>query len=281
MTQVSQTCFDLVRAGDKDRFLAALFAPEDKRSHLLALYAFNIEISRIAETVSEPHVGEIRYQWWLDTVDAIYHGEVAAHPVAQALAGAIEAGDLPKHALQNLIKAKIFDLYADPMPSLVDLEGYLGETSSALIQMASLVLGRDLALESAEVAGLAGVAYGLAGVLRSLPRHRAMGKCYVPLDLLKQRQATAADVISGENEAAVGIVLSELRAKIAERMEQAKRLTWTIKPDVMPAYLHVALTQARLAKLEQKREQVLRSGAEISALRTHWILWKAAKAEAF
>ena len=98
-------CFDLVRAADKDRFLASLFAPEDKRRHLHALYAFNIEISRIPELVSDTAVGEIRYQWWLDTLDAIYHGEEQQHPVAQCLALAIETGDLPKHALQNLVKA--------------------------------------------------------------------------------------------------------------------------------------------------------------------------------
>ncbi len=274
-------CFELVRAGDKDRFLASLFAPEDKRKHLLALYAFNIEVSRIPELVSDVAVGEIRYQWWLDTIDGLYHGEVSPHPVAQGLAAAIEVGDVPKHALQNLVKAKIFDLYADPMPSLVDLEGYLGDTSSALIQMASLMLGREQALESAEAAGLAGVAYGMAGIIRLLPRHRAAGKCYVPVDLLKQRGAGVAEVIADENEAAVGIVLAELRLKIKERLDQARRLAWTIKPLVMPAYLHVALTQAYLEKLDARRESVLKSGAQIAQWRKQWILWKAAKTESF
>lgn len=281
MMDSDQHCLDLVRAGDKDRFLASLFAPENKRRYLHALYAFNIEVSRIPEQVSDPAAGEIRYQWWLDTIDGIYHGEVSPHPVAQSLAAAIEAGDLPKHALQNLVKAKIFDLYSDPVPSLLDLEGYLGETSSALIQMASLILGREQALESAEAAGLAGVAYGLAGIMRSLPRHRAMGRCYVPVDLLKQRQANVADVLADDNNAAVGIVLSELRLKIKERLEQAQRMAWTIKPDVMPAYLHVALTQGYLAKLDTQRETVLKSGAEVSRWRKQWILWKAAKTESF
>ena len=281
MMDSDQHCLDLVRAGDKDRFLASLFAPENKRRYLHALYAFNIEVSRIPEQVGDPAVGEIRYQWWLDTIDGIYHGEVSPHPVAQSLAAAIEAGDLPKHALQNLVKAKIFDLYSDPVPSLLDLEGYLGETSSALIQMASLILGREQALESAEAAGLAGVAYGLAGIMRSLPRHRAMGRCYVPVDLLKQRQANVADVLADDNNAAVGIVLSELRLKIKERLEQAQRMAWTIKPDVMPAYLHVALTQGYLAKLDTQRETVLKSGAEVSRWRKQWILWKAAKTESF
>ncbi len=276
-----QHCFDLVRAGDKDRFLASLFAPEEKRKHLHALYAFNIEVSRIPELVSDATVGEIRYQWWLDTIDAIYHGDEQHHPVAQSLVRAIEAGDLPKHALQNLVKAKIFDLYSDPMQSMTDLEGYLGETSSALIQMASLILGHQDALESSEAAGLAGVAYGLAGLMRSLPRHRAMARCYVPLDLLKQRDASAADVIADENEASLNIVLSELREKIRLRLDQARKLAWTIKPSVMPAFLHVSLTEAYLNKLESARLGVLKSGAEISQWRKQWILWKTAKAEGF
>ena len=276
-----QHCFDLVRAGDKDRFLASLFAPETARKHLYALYAFNIEVSRIPELVSDASIGEIRYQWWLDTIDAIYRGVEQQHPVAQSLAAAIEVGDLPKHALQNLVKAKIFDLYADPMQSMTDLEGYLGETSSALIQMASLVLGRDEAFESAEVAGLAGVAYGLAGLMRSLPRHRAMARCYVPLDLLKQRDASAADVIANENEASLNIVLSELREKIRLRLDQARKLSRTIKPSVMPAFLHVSLTEAYLKKLNGARGNVLKTGAEIMLWRKQWILWKSAKAESF
>ncbi len=276
-----QHCFDLVRAGDKDRFLASLFAPEAARKHLHALYAFNIEVSRIPELVSDASIGEIRYQWWLDTIDAIYRGVEQQHPVAQSLAAAIEVGDLPKHALQNLVKAKIFDLYADPMRSMTDLEGYLGETSSALIQMASLVLGRDEAFESADVAGLAGVAYGLAGLMRSLPRHRAMARCYVPLDLLKQRDASAADVIADENEASLNIVFSELREKIRLRLDQAQKLSRTIKPSVMPAFLHVSLTEAYLKKLNGARGNVLKTGAEIMLWRKQWILWKSAKAESF
>ena len=272
-------CFDLVRAGDKDRFLASLFAPEEKRKHLHALYAFNIEVSRIPELVSDVAVGEIRYQWWLDTIDAIYDGEEQQHPVAQGLAAAIAVGDIPKHALQNLVKAKIFDLYADPMPSMTDLEGYLGETSSALIQMASLVLGREQALESAEAAGLAGVAYGLAGIMRSLPRHRAMGRCYVPAALLQQHGATAADLIAGENKTSIGLVLSDLREKIQLRLDQARKLASTIKPAVMPAFLHVSLTDAYLRKLDSL--SVLTSGAEISQMRKQWILWKTAMAERF
>jgi 15-cis-phytoene synthase len=86
MSASDDHCFDLVRSGDKDRFLASLFAPDDKRPHLLALYAFNLEVTRIADLVSEPQIGVIRQQWWRDTIESIYQGNAVDHPVAGPLA---------------------------------------------------------------------------------------------------------------------------------------------------------------------------------------------------
>ena len=70
-----------VRIADRDRYLSALFAPAEARRHLLALYAFNAEIARVRESVTEPGIGEIRLQFWHDAL----HGDGAGHPVGQAL----------------------------------------------------------------------------------------------------------------------------------------------------------------------------------------------------
>ncbi len=281
MTSEDQHCFDLVQNQDKDRFLACLFAPETKRAHLMALYAFNVEVARVRDSVSEPAIGEIRLQWWLETLDGIYANEKQDHPVAIALSRAIAEGDLPKHALQNLVKAHVFDFYSDPMRSLPDLEGYLGETSSALIQMASLILARDEALENAEVSGLAGVAYGLAGLLRSLPQQRQHQQCFIPLDKLVAREATAADLLSGNNEASLGIVLAELREHARSRLAQARKMSWTIKPAAMPAFLHVSLTDAYFKAIVRRGAGLVSKGATVGQLQKQWILWKAARTEMF
>jgi phytoene synthase len=53
-------CETLVRAADKDRYLAGLFAPAAARRHLYALYAFASEIARVREAAREPLPGEIR-----------------------------------------------------------------------------------------------------------------------------------------------------------------------------------------------------------------------------
>jgi phytoene synthase len=281
MSAEADYCNELVRSVDKDRYLAALFAPEDKRPHLMALYAFNAEIIKARDAVSEAAMGEIRTQWWLDTLDGVYAGEKQDHPVAIALGRAIEVGDLPKHALRNLVTAHIFDFYADPMPTLADLEGYLGETSSALIQMAALILGREEALANAEVSGLAGVAYGLAYMLRSLPMQRAYQQCFIPAEMLTARQASAADVIAGSNETAVGIVLAELREGARARLAQARRWAWTIKPQIMPAFLHVSLTDAYLDGIAKNSDTILHKGVTVAQWRKQWTLWKAARTEMF
>ncbi len=80
-------CGELVRRHDPDRFLLTLFAPASMRESLFALYAFNYEIAKTRETVTETQLGLIRLQWWRDAISAIYdRGDVAAHHVLTPLA---------------------------------------------------------------------------------------------------------------------------------------------------------------------------------------------------
>ncbi|MFZ2100637.1 MAG: squalene/phytoene synthase family protein, partial [Oricola sp.] len=152
-------CLDLLREGDRERYLTVLYAPEEKRAALAALYAFNLETARIRDLVSEPLPGEIRLQWWREVVSGEREGEGRAHPVVAALLHAADEYRLPRIALANLTEARIFDLYDDPMTDRVALEGYLGETVSALFQMSAMILDGQAGASAASAAGHAGVAY--------------------------------------------------------------------------------------------------------------------------
>lgn len=80
-------CADQVRLHDRDRFLAALFAPVARREDLFALYAFNLEVARTREMVREPMMGRIRLQWWRETIEQIAGpGPVRRHDLAEELA---------------------------------------------------------------------------------------------------------------------------------------------------------------------------------------------------
>jgi 15-cis-phytoene synthase len=272
-------CPDLVRAGDKDRYLASLFAPDQLRPHLLALYAFNIEIARIRETVSEAALGEIRLQWWRDAIEGLYSDGGQDHPVIDALAPAIEQAQLPRQALLNMIEARRFDLYDDPMPSLPQLEGYLGETSSMLIQLAAMILDRPQAERLAEVSGLAGVAMGITGLLRSLPLYRARGQCFVPAELLAKYGLTPAHLLAGREPDELAKVLADLRQHAVVRLDEARAKTASISPQAFPAYLPASLTGLYLARLAKLGPRALSEIADVAQWRRQWALYTRAKTQ--
>ena len=74
-----------MRSHDFVRYASALFVPAEERRALLALYAFNVEIFRIRDQVSQPLPGEIRMQWWTDLLAGTAHGGVEGNPVAAEL----------------------------------------------------------------------------------------------------------------------------------------------------------------------------------------------------
>ena len=173
-----------VRSADRRRYTSVLYAPKEKREALFVLYDFNLEIARIRDAVKEPLAGEMRLQWWHDAISGGATTETAGHPVADALIRIVAEFELPVSAFVNMIEARRFDIYNDPMPSRNDLEGYCGETAGALIQLASMVLDRAGASHHGEAAGHAGCALAIAGLLSLLPVHRRRGQCYLPADLL-------------------------------------------------------------------------------------------------
>ncbi len=272
-------CHELVRQGDRDRYLSTLLAPDAKRPQLLALYAFNIEIARIRETVSEAALGEIKLKWWADAIEAAYAGERQGHPVIEALAPVIAEAGLPKPALLNMIEARQFDLYDDPMPDLGQLEGYLGETSSMLIQLAAMILDRAKAPSLGGISGLAGVAMGITGLMRSLPLQRRRGQCYVPADLLAKYGLTPAHLLAGREPETIAKVLAELRAQAAKRLSEARALAAPLDAQVVPAYLPASLTDLYLGRLAKLGAGALTEIADIAQWRRQWTLYRKARAQ--
>jgi phytoene synthase len=267
---------DIVRAGDRDRYLADLFAPEAARRHLLALHAFNVEVARVREQVSDPGLGEIRLQFWRDGLEA----EGSDHPVGRALAETIATFRLPAGAFDSLIEARRFDLYDDPMPSLNDLEGYAGETSSSLFQMASIVLANGENPDTADLSGHGGVAFALTGLIRALPIHAGRGQLYLPADMLDRHQVDRDTIFAGRATPALQAAISELAGVARGHLEKARSFAKDMEPALMPAYLPLALIEPELDRITGTGYEPF-STEGISKLRRQWILWRAARREMF
>jgi phytoene synthase len=272
MQQAFAHCQQLVRAADKDRFLATLFAPAAHRPALFALYAFNLEVARLRDAVQQPLAGEIRLQWWRDVLAGERQEEARANPVAAALLDVLARYPLPADALDQIAAARIFDLYDEPMATLDALEHYARQTSALLMHLAARILGGDVAPEALRFAAPAGIAVALTGLLRGFPRHAARGQLFLPLELLARHGVDPDDVLAGQ-------ASDGLRAALAELRGHARR-HWLAAlappPALAPAWLPAALVPLYLAALE-RREDPFAGTAEVPQWRRQWALWRAAR----
>src|SRR5262245_44843571 len=237
MDEAFAHCEALVRASDKDRFLSALFAPAEHRGALHALYAFNIELSRVGELVKEPLAGEVRLQWWREAVMGERPGEVRAHPVASALADVIGRYGLPFERFDEMIEARRFELGNELMGSLEQLETCARHTSSNLIELAARVL--DRAASAPALAGPAGVSMALAGLLRRFALDAARGQLFLPADLLVRHAVVPQDIFAGQSSDGLVAALAHLRDVAARRYEEARAAT--AAPRSIAAWLPAAL----------------------------------------
>ena len=280
-TSDTDYCMALVREAASDRYLATLLAPQQYRESLWALYAFDAEIARIRSAVSEPALGEIRCKWWQDQIDRIYTGGTSDHPVLQGLSRAIRDFDLPRHAFINLIEARKFDLYDDPMPSLNDLEGYLGETSSVLMQMAMRVLAGDDAYELTEITGSAGITFGLTRLMCELPIHRARGQCFMPGDLLAKYDVTSAQFLVGRAEQGIEVMLSQLRHHARVRLQEARQSVSRVPVKALAAVWPASLSELYLKRLGRAGYNPLKQVADVSQFRRQARLMRLSLTESF
>ena len=276
MQQAFAHCEALVRAADRDRFLATLFAPRERRGAMFALYAFNVEIARVREVVRDPVAGEIRLQWWSDVLAGDGRGEIEAHPVASALRASVARYGLPPERLQTTISARRFDLYDEPMATLADLEAYADGASSSLIALAAQILNGDGASDIDALSHHAGLAHAIAGLLKAFPFHAARGQLFVPLELLERHGADREDVRIGRATPQLRSALADLRDSARRHLRQAQDMARTVSPDAMPALLPVALAGATLARMERGDYDPF-VPVEIAPWRRQWLIWRAAR----
>jgi 15-cis-phytoene synthase len=270
-------CENLIRRNDQDRWLASLFIPEDRRRHVHALYAFSLEIARVKETVSEPLLGEIRFQWWRDALEGKNEGDATANPVADGLLDTIARFDLPKTLLLELIKARIRDIYGDKMESVSALESYLDATCSNLFRLAMLILDGEGTAAGLGVASHAGIAYGLIGLMRALPWQSAWGEHFVPAEILNTHGVEPEKFAPGQASPAVCAALADLRALARRHLKIFAAQLPSLAETGKPAFLPLSLCEAYLQRMEKPEYDPFKTIVELPQWRRQWILWRAAR----
>ncbi len=176
-----------------------------------------------------------------------------------------------------MVEARVFDLYDDVMPTLSDLEGYAGETCSALIQLASVLLSEGVDPGTGMIAGHAGVSYALSGLVRAFSFHARRGQLFLPGDLLAKEGLDREKALSGHEGLAVRRILVELRLRARYHIDQVSGFITRIPAEVVPAFLPIALVRPALDRLDRCDYPVYGPAPEVPDWRKQWVLWRSAR----
>lgn len=243
-------CIEAVRAGDYPRYLTALYAAADARGRLFALYAFNLELAHVREAVSEPLLGEIRLAWWRETVDGAYAGAPRGHPVAKAMAAALQGVSPPRALFDDMIDGRIAEIDDARLGDVDDLVRYADLTNGAAQEAAAwLAAGGDPGKAASAGARAAGRAWGLAGLIRALGFQARLGRARFPDALLAAQGIDPAQLYRGEITPAVTALARRLDDAARAALAQARGHQRRPGAALLPAFLPAVLAADYLARL--------------------------------
>lgn len=255
-------CASEVKNNDYYRFLCCLFTPAILRERLFTLYAFNFEISKIKDIVSEPIIGHIRIAWWREAIDEIYENKpVRQHEILKALSQLIKETDLPKEMVVNIIDAHENEIEFVIPKNLADLERLANETSTTLLEASLYLLGQKSG-EGQEIAQHIGIAYGLVEIMRFMRVNASNSRLMLPEDLLAQQGITTDEIYSGKNLGRVKPIVKEIYGIAENHLKQADVLRKKLRKEAVPIYLHSVIASSILNRIRKNDYDLFHSNLE-------------------
>lgn len=241
-------CAREVREHDRDRYLTALLVPAERREAVFALYAFNGEVARTREAVSEPMLGQIRLQWWREALDGIYRNDIREHPVVEGLAEAVRRHGLARGQFDALLDARADDLNDAPPADLAALEAYAGATSGTLAALVMAVLG-FAGGTPAHAAHLVGTAWALTGLMRAVAFHAQAQRLYLPDALLQGHGVDRRALFDLKPSPALNKVVREVTLRAGDLLAEARALKGEVPRAARRGLLLAVLADRRLADI--------------------------------
>lgn len=243
-------CARQVRDFDNDRFLATLFAGDSVREDLFALYAFNLELAKIRETVSEPMIGRMRLQFWRDAVPGLMSGEPPSHAVAEPLSVCVRRAGISADQLHALIDARETDMDDIPPRDLPALEDYAEKTSSSVMSLALQVIGDDPG-RYPDLLRAAGIGTALVGLVRAILYQASTGRVTLPADLCQNAGLDPSQPHQWPRNPDVSAITGPLMVAAEGHVRAAEKAGKGIGRSALPAFLPLSLAALYLKDLKK------------------------------
>ena len=253
------------RLNAPDRYYAALFARASVRDDLIALAAFDGEISRVGQLVSDAALGEIRIAWWRDALlGSERASDLTGNPVLDQFADVVQRRGLSRAALEAYFDAHMGALFADPPADDVALNENFRAIDGTPLMSALQILHGPLDADANDLICAAGRANGLTRVALTLPYALATGRAPLP----EARSPASSDT---DWRPQVAWLAQEAGAALAAVRRQLTGKT----RDFTTALLPLALIEPYFRALQGPRHEPSRDIVDIAPLAR---LWRIARA---
>ena len=157
--------------------------PRVRRDAMHALYAFCREVDDIADGPGEPDERMRGLGAWRTEIEALYAGR-PSRPVARALAPAVAAFNLPRPEFLAIIEGMEMDVAGTMRaPSATELDTYCRRVAGSVGLLSIRAFGAAEP-EAHTLALVLGRALQLTNILRDLAEDAALGRLYLPRELL-------------------------------------------------------------------------------------------------
>jgi phytoene synthase len=262
------------RAHERDRYLTALLAPKTVRQDLINLAAFQGEVARIPLFVTEPMIGEIRLQWWRDTISNADAGVLSGNPVADAFTRTMRTHQLSRGLIEGMIDAQTLALYPDPPRDDMALHQALTKTEGAAFELAArIVNGAALSSDDAQVCRDAGLAYGLVRTAVEFAAVTAQGRTLLPADMLADAGLTAGELDQESRADAVARLVAGLVETAEVRVVRVRQsAAW--RGSVRVACRPLAMVPAYAAAVRRCGPAIVRQTVDVLPLTRVWRIWR-------
>ncbi|CAF3388023.1 unnamed protein product [Rotaria socialis] len=197
-------CINSVRKADYENFVCAgLLKPSSLQRPAMAIRALNVELASVRDQVSNSQIGQMRLQFWRDSIDSIYlslkTNEIKKinHPVAREIDLLIKYNQVSKMWFHRLIKSRETTLNDMPFADIEQLENYLEQSITPAYYLL-LELAKQRSLNTDHIASHLARSQGLINVVRGIPYNAHKRRCLIPLSYLVEHNISQQDIFNGQ-----------------------------------------------------------------------------------
>ena len=255
------------------RYFSLLYAPEDRRDQLLALYVIDAEIRESAQSANHD-VAHTRLQWWRAEIDRLVNGS-PQHPATRVLNdSSFERASFAK--LHEIMVAADMDLARMTYSNMQELRAYSSRSGGAIqeVMAAQLVAPSPLDETARATANRIGIGVRQSEMLRDVRQDAYDGRVYLPQDRLTEHKVSLEDLRAREVAPQVKAALREFKNAVQKELQAAlTSISAPLRPLAVLAALHGRLLQ----RIAARDYNVAQSRIELGPIEKPWVAWKAAR----